>query len=177
MVRQTMPPDLIKTSLLSLFSILLLAAAFKDLVSYTIPNWVSVALALAFVPAALIAGASIASIGASLGIGLALLLIGLALFAVGWLGGGDVKLLAAASPWIGLAALPRFLVFTGLAGGVLALVLLAARSPWLRRLVAAGPPWARRLLTPGAEAPYGVAIAAGALAAFPASFLMRLSHG
>ncbi|MHB8528485.1 MAG: A24 family peptidase [Caulobacteraceae bacterium] len=172
-----MPPDLLKSLALSVFALLVLAAALRDLVSYTIPNWISASLALAFVPAAFILGAPLGGIGLALLVGVVLLALGVAMFAAGWVGGGDAKLLAAASLWIGLAGLPRFLLFTGLAGGVLAMILLAIRSAWVRPLLAAGPAWSQRLATPGADTPYGVAIAAGALAAFPGGLLMRLAHG
>jgi prepilin peptidase CpaA len=93
---------------------------------------------------------------------------------MGWLGGGDAKLLAAASLWVGPAGAAPFVVFTALAGGALALALMAART------VAAppekGPEWLRRALTPKGDIPYGVAIAAGALAAFPGAGLASLLH-
>jgi prepilin peptidase CpaA len=63
------------------------------------------------------------------------------------------------------------MIVTGLAGGVLAVTLMAMRSVWLRRYAAAGPAWMNRLATPGAAAPYGVAIAVGALVTFPQSTL------
>ena len=63
------------------------------------------------------------------------------------LGGGDVKLLAAAALWTGSAALLPFLMATALAGGLLAALFLA---------------FARREGKPVAL-PYGVAIAAGGI--------------
>ncbi|HZZ35326.1 MAG TPA: prepilin peptidase [Caulobacteraceae bacterium] len=168
-----MPADLIKPLLICLFAALVAAAALKDLTSYTIPNWIPAALAVLFVPAALAVGASPAQIGLALGLGVGMLAAGVVMFMLGWLGGGDAKLMAAASVWIGLPGLAPFVLYTGLAGGALALVLLAARSVWLRPFVAAGPTWIGRLATPGAATPYGVAIALGALAALPAGLIMR----
>ena len=69
-----------------------------------------------------------------------------------------------------------FLMFTAISGGALALLLLNARSPLLRTYFAAGPGWLARLATPEAGVPYGVAIAVGALAAFPQSPLMKAFH-
>ena len=161
-----MSPDLIKTLVLLLFAALVIAAAVKDLESFTIPNWISIALALAFAPAALLTGASLGVIGISLAVGLAVLVLAVGMFALGWIGGGDAKLMAAASLWLGLKGLAPFVIYTALAGGALALILLALRSAWLRPIAHAGPVWARRLATPGEAAPYGVAIAIGALAAF-----------
>ncbi len=75
-----------------------------------------------------------------------------------------------------MPGLAPFLLYTGLAGGALALALLALRSAWLRPLVAGCPQWLHRLATPGAASPYGVAIAVGALTAFPAGLLMRVGQ-
>ncbi len=47
-----------------------------------------------------------------------------------------------------------------------------ARQGPLSILAAGGPAWLGRLLTPGEDLPYGLAIAVGALAAFPFSALV-----
>jgi prepilin peptidase CpaA len=172
-----MTSDLLRTGILGLFALLVMFASVKDLVSYTIPNWVSLGLAVGFAPAALLCGATAPQIFEAVGLGAAMLVAGMVMFALQWVGGGDAKLLATASLWLGLPGLASFLVFTALAGGALALGLLALRSAWVRPLVAAGPAWVERLATPGAAAPYGVAIAAGALAAFPHGLLMNGAHG
>ncbi len=161
-----MSPEFVKTIVLGVFAALVIGAAVRDLATFTIPNWISIALVLAFAPAALVAGVSLPAIGISFAVGLGMLVIGAAMFALGWIGGGDAKLMAAAAIWIGLRGLAPFAIYTALAGGLLALGLVALRSAWLRPLAAVGPGWTQRLATPGESAPYGVAIAAGALAAF-----------
>lgn len=161
-----MSPELVKTIVLGLFAALVIGAAVRDLSSFTIPNWISLALAAAFAPAALLAGVSLPDIGVSFGVGVGVLVLGAGMFAFGWIGGGDAKLMASAALWVGLRGLVPFAVYTALAGGLLALSLVALRSAWLRPLAAAGPAWTQRLATPGEAAPYGVAIAVGALAAF-----------
>jgi prepilin peptidase CpaA len=161
-----MSPELVKTIVLGVFAALVIGAAVRDLATFTIPNWISIALVLAFAPAALVAGVSLPDIGISFAVGLGMLVIGAAMFALGWIGGGDAKLMAAAAIWVGLRGLAPFAIYTALAGGLLALGLVALRSAWLRPLAAVGPGWTQRLATPGESAPYGVAIAAGALAAF-----------
>jgi prepilin peptidase CpaA len=161
-----MSPEIVKTIVLGVFAALVIGAAVRDLATFTIPNWISLALALAFAPAALLTGASLPDIGVSLAVGVGMLVLGAGMFAFGWIGGGDAKLMASAALWVGLRGLAPFAIYTALAGGLLAVGLMALRSAWLRPLVAAGPAWTRRLATPGESAPYGVAIAAGALAAF-----------
>lgn len=155
------------------FPALVLFAAVRDATSFTIPNWISLAAIGLFFPAALLVGTPPPGLGLALGAGLLVLLAGMALFAFGWIGGGDAKLMAACALWMGWPATLNFLFFTSAAGGVLALALLAGRnsSAFLPRQA---PAWLIRLLTPKADVPYGVAIAAGALAAFPASLLMRV---
>jgi prepilin peptidase CpaA len=161
-----MSPELVKTIVLGLFAALVIGAAVRDLASFTIPNWISIALAAAFAPAALLVGVPLPEIGVGLAVGAGMLVVGAGMFALGWIGGGDAKLMAAAALWVGLRGLAPFAIYTALAGGLLALALVALRSAWLRPLAAAGPGWTQRLATPGEAAPYGVAIAVGALAAF-----------
>jgi prepilin peptidase CpaA len=163
-----MSSELIKILVLGFFAALVIVAAVKDLSSFTIPNWISVALALGFAPAALIVGASLPDIGLSLAVGVGVFVLAAGMFALGWIGGGDAKLMASAALWVGLRGLAPFALYTGVAGGALALGLIALRSAWIRPFVLAGPAWTRRLATPGESAPYGVAIAVGALAAFAA---------
>jgi prepilin peptidase CpaA len=163
-----MTPELIKTLAMTVFAALVIVAAVKDLATFTIPNWISLALCAGFVGTALAAGEPLATMGLALATAAGVLVLGVVGFALGWIGGGDAKLMAAAALWIGPAGLLGFALFTALAGGALALGLLALRSAWLSPLAAAGPAWTKRLSTPGEAAPYGVAIALGALAAFAA---------
>ncbi|MDP1630961.1 MAG: prepilin peptidase [Caulobacter sp.] len=168
---------LIQIILLSAFPVLVIVAGMRDAVSFTIPNWISIALGAAFLPAALVMGVGPGEIGLALLIGLGALIAGMGMFAVGWIGGGDAKLFAAAGLWMGLGGLLPYLLITALAGGGLAVALLALRSVWMRPLAVRGPGWLSRLATPGENVPYGVAIAAGALAAFPESLLVGLFRG
>ena len=112
---------LLQAALLFLCPALLVVAALKDLTSYTIPNWISLALIVGFFPAALALGMPWASLGLHVGIGVAALIAGMAMFALGWIGGGDAKVFAATALWLGWPASATFLLVTALAGGVLAL--------------------------------------------------------
>ena len=158
-----------QTLLLLIFPVLEIAAALRDVTSYTIPNWISLALVAAFPVTALALGLPLNVIGLNLGVGATALAAGMGMFALGWIGGGDAKLLAAAALWIGWPAALSYLAVTGLAGGALAVGLLGLRSAVVRPFVPAGPAWFARLAQPGENVPYGVAIALGALMAFPAS--------
>jgi prepilin peptidase CpaA len=160
------------------FPILMIVAALRDATSYTIPNWISVALAGLFPVAALIAGLPLSAIGLNLAVGAAALVAGMIMFALRWIGGGDAKLFAAAALWLGWPAMLTDIAVTGIAGGALAVLLLGLRSTHVRPFVPNGPAWFGRLAEPGENVPYGVVIAVGGLAAFPASALMAgLAHG
>ncbi len=94
-------------------------AAYRDFVARQIPDWVSVLCTVAFVVAALVFLES----GTFLdGVKLAApVFIGtFILFAIGQLGGGDVKLLTATALWAGASYALDFLVITAFAGGILA---------------------------------------------------------
>lgn len=163
---------ILQAALVALFPALVIVAALRDATSYTIPNWISLALIGAFVLAAPAMGLTLPQIGLHLGVGALGLVAGMAMFALGWIGGGDAKLFAAAALWLGWPAAMTYGAMTGMAGGVLALTLLGLRSGYLRPYVVTGPAWFSRLAEPGENVPYGVAIAAGALLAFPASPFM-----
>lgn len=151
---------------LAVFAAMLIAAACSDVATMTIPNWMSIVLAALFPIVALISGMPLAQIGLHLLFGAAVLAIGFLLFQVGLLGGGDAKLIAAAAVWTGLGAFATFALWTMLAGGLLAIVLLALRS----RMKPADerPAFVNRLLKPRGGVPYGVAIMAGGLGALTA---------
>ena len=168
----------LQTAFLIVFPALAIVAALSDATSMTIPNWISAALALVVLPAALLAGASWSVIGLSFGLGIAALVVAAGMFALHWIGGGDAKLFAAGALWLGPTGAGPFLLWTAIAGGALAVCLLGARRmSALTGLPVRPPTWIERLLAPAGDIPYGIAIAAGALAAFPQSELMLAAHG
>lgn len=155
-----------------IFSVLLIAAAYRDVRSYRIPNRLTLGI-LSLYP--LFAGANALSgypIGAptlatDVLVAAAALAICFALFATGLLGGGDAKLIPVVCLWVGAAYAPAFLLVMTLAGGGVAI------TYWIVRRQHRATP------TPGAASgeyeqtnriPYGIAIAAGGL--FAASQLI-----
>ena len=159
----------------AVFPALVVFAGVRDAATMTIPNRLNIAAAVAFFPVALVCGLPWPAMGMAVALGGAALLIGMIMFALNWIGGGDAKLFAACGLWLGGAATVPFLMWTALAGGALALGLLMARR-LAQHMPLAGPSWLRRLLTEGEGVPYGVAIAAGALMAFPDSPVMQALH-
>ncbi len=158
--------------LLAIFPAGVIVAALKDATSFTIPNWISAALALAFFPVALALHLPWSAVGGCMLAAVGALVCGMGFFALGWCGGGDAKLLAACALWLGWPGVLVFLLATGISGGLLAAGLVTARKGMIGGLIAAGPGWLGRLFQPDADLPYGLAIAVGALAAFPSSALV-----
>ena len=139
-----------------LLLILLLLAAIQDGWRLTISDWISGAIALgAF--GALVLDGPVSGLWQNFLLFAAVLAVGTFMFGRGWMGGGDIKLLAASALWFNLGDGWRLLVAIALVGGIEALLIIV-----MRRL-----PWsdaARNkalLLRRGGPIPYGIAIALG----------------
>lgn len=153
--------------------LLFVVGATTDVVSFRIPNWVSLALIVSFFFAALIAGQPLGVIAGHLIAGIVALAATIGLFAVGAFGGGDVKLFSAGALWAGPAALTEYAFWMAMAGGVLAITLLVMRRTPLSAF-ASSIPALRPLMMAKAGMPYGVAIAAGAFIALPKTPLFQM---
>lgn len=153
----------------AVFAVLLIGAGVRDLLSFSIPNWVSFAIALLFIPAALAAGVGWTSAGLHLATGFAVLIIGMGMFAMGWVGGGDAKLLAAVSLWMGWPDVLLYIALVCVLGGAFTLMLIVVRQ----RLgpIAAGWGLSWPILQRTGDIPYGVAIAGAALLFLPEAAL------
>ncbi len=144
----------------------LAAAALHDIAVRTVPN----RLAGAVAAGALALAATQHRLPAAAALAAAMFALGTLLWWRGWLGGGDVKLLAAASPLVAPGHALDLILAVAVAGGGLALVYLPGRRLFPRP--APGRPRARlaRLircerwrLSRHGPLPYAVAIAAGAI--------------
>jgi prepilin peptidase CpaA len=160
--------------ILVVLPLFLLAAALCDLTRYTIPNRLCAALALAFVLFALLLPLPLSVLGLHAAAGAAGLALGFALFALGWIGGGDAKLFAAIVLWLGFGDLAAYAAAAALFGGALTLTLLMLRQvPLPAALLGQG--WILKLHDRRSGIPYGVALAAGAFAVLPHAAIFRLA--
>ena len=157
---------------LSLMPALTVVGGLHDLATMKIPNWISLALVALFFPVAFLAGLAPLAVAAHVGVGLLALFVGMGMFALRWIGGGDAKLMAASCLWLGWASSAAFLLWTAIAGGAFCLLLMAARTH-LQFAIPFAPGWATRLMEPKGDVPYGVAIAIGALLAFPSADIVK----
>jgi prepilin peptidase CpaA len=156
--------------------LLLALAAGYDLASFTIPNFLNIAVIAVFPLFALAAGLTLPAVGLHLLAGFAGLALGFALFALGWIGGGDAKLFAGVSLWLGFADLMPYALVASVFGGFLTLALLMARQ-WPLPKNLARHAWIIRLHDARSGIPYGVALAAGAFILLPNTEIFRLAAG
>jgi prepilin peptidase CpaA len=155
-------------------------AATSDLATRIIPDTCSLALLLLGLLRLLLIDGS-ASAFADAATAAATFIVLVMLCMAGLLGGGDAKLIAASTFFLGFERLADFFSTTALSGGILALLYLighavlsgrtmrlpplsstASRHSWRRRLKVALAAEHRRVARKQ-SIPYGVAIAAGAL--------------
>lgn len=144
--------------LATILFILLLAAATEDAWRLRISNWSCLAILIAALIAMAVVGPTW-RLWENFAIFAALVGLGTLLFSAGVLGGGDVKLLAVSALWFDFGGAVRMILAVAIAGGLLALILIALRRlPWSDTARDRMPVLRRR-----GGIPYGVAIAAGAL--------------
>jgi prepilin peptidase CpaA len=163
--------DILIFLILAIMPALTIVAGLKDITTMTIPNWISVALVIAFFPAAAAVGLAPMTILLHVGIAFAALIVAMGLFALRVFGGGDGKLIAATCLWMGLSGTGPFVLWTAVIGGLFCLIVILARQH-VRPFVFGAPAWVDVLMEPKGDIPYGTAIAAGALMAYPASPLI-----
>lgn len=160
--------SLLHLSAIVFFPALMALSASMDLLTFTIPNRLCVALALGYVVFAAALGVPAVAILLNLSCALAILAITFIMFSLGWLGGGDAKLAAATAAWLGWAAILDYGVAAALFGGVLTVALLGARMTPLPAALGRID-WLKRLHDASAGVPYGIALAAAGLMQYPNS--------
>ena len=163
---------------LVLFPALMSFAAVSDLLTMTISNRVSLALVACFFVLAPLTGMGLQDILLHIGAGGIVLAVAFGCFAMGWMGGGDAKILAAASLWFGFSHLLPYLLYASVFGGALTLLLLQFRQ-WPLPYQLAGQAWVLRLHAKENGIPYGIALAIGAMIIYPETDWVKaidLSH-
>ena len=145
--------DTLQFGLLITLVLLLVIAAIGDIRRYTIPNRLCLAVAALALPYWIAVGLGqgeplLPLFGWQVGVAFLVFAGFVFLFALGAMGGGDVKLIAALALWVPPSRTLELLFLVALFGGALALVLIVVR----------------RIRGDASRAvPYGVAIAAGGI--------------
>lgn len=152
-----------ETVILLLGIALFVAAAYGDVQTQRIPNWLVAAVAALGISRLIVIG-DLSFALYTLGASLLVFIVTFLLFWRGLCGGGDAKLLPATALLIGYPDLSNFLVLMSLCGALVSIAILATRRGALFSLVMRvihGPskqPEKLQLVVP-----YGTAIAAGAI--------------
>ena len=149
--------------LLGGLAIALLVAAVTDTRRRQIDNGLNLAIALCAPLFWWAQGLGLADIGWQLGVAVGAFAVLTGLFAVGAMGGGDVKLLTALALWIKPLWFAHLLIVMALAGGILTVILAFWHIARRQREKLA--------------IPYGIAIAIAGLWILAADYLPLLSAG
>lgn len=161
---------------LGLFPAAMAYAAASDLLTMTISNKLSIALVMGFYLVALLLGLPATTIAVHSAAAFVVLAVSFSMFAAGWIGGGDAKLVAAIALWLGFEQLMPYLILASVLGGVLTLTLLTMRRVPLPACLL-GQDWAQRLHAPTTGVPYGIALAVAALMTYPHGAVMKALAG
>ena len=138
-------------------------AAKTDLHHYRIPNECSLLL-LALYPLHIwLSPKGVDVIGAA-AVGSIVFLVSFALYALGRLGGGDVKLMSVLALWAGPTWIADFLIVMTLAGGILGIVFITRLKSILAFAFHQAGDMQTRDAVLAEQLPYGIAIAAGGVA-------------
>ena len=142
--------NLVSMALIVALGLMLVSAGIEDVRIREIANWKNAAIALAAPLWWWASGLSLwPDVAIQLGLAAVVFAVFVGVFAMGWMGGGDVKLIVALSLWLPAIRFLDMIVIMSIAGGALTLAMLIERLFRKR---------------PGAiEVPYGVAIAVAAL--------------
>jgi len=158
-----------------LFPMAMALAASSDLLTMRISNKLVLFLVVSFCIVAMAINLPLQQFALHVACALVVLAVGFTLFAFRWIGGGDAKLAAATTLWLGFGLTVPYLIYAGLLGGVLTLMILALRNlpltPFLARFQ-----WLERLHDRKSGVPYGIALAlAGMLVYTNSTIFERLT--
>ncbi len=153
------------------FSVLGLTAiaAYKDILTYTIPNWISLLLLCVFPLFSLASSMSLTVFGLHFFVGGVALVITMGLYALKVIGGGDAKLFSALALWFGWNDIGMFVFYLAIIGLILVVFLVALRNiPALSK--ESRPEWVRKLFGKKNPVPYGIALSITSYIIFPISY-------
>jgi len=164
---------MIEALIFVVFPFCMVFAAVSDMVSMTIANRVSLILIATFAVVAPLSGMGLDAYGWHFAAAGLVLTVTFSLFALGAMGGGDAKLLAATSLWMGLSLeLLAYLVYASVIGGLLTVLILMYRgsiwSAYTGRYMLL-----RHFANSKAGIPYGVALGVSGLIVYPSTPLMQ----
>nr|WP_120222156.1 prepilin peptidase [Sphingopyxis sp. FD7] len=148
----------IALGLMAVLGLMMIAAAISDIRSRTISNELNAAMAILAIPFWVASGLAFwPDVPIQFGAALLVFLVFAGLFAIGAMGGGDVKMIGAVMLWMPLPLFLPMLMVMAIGGGILSAIMLIHM-----KLRPSGK---------AVEVPYGVAIAAAGLWALHQHYL------
>jgi prepilin peptidase CpaA len=151
----------------------MLFAAVSDMLSMTIANRVSILLVATFAIVAPLTGMDWAAYGWHFAAAMLVLMVTFTLFAIGGMGGGDAKMLAATALWMGLSfELLQYLVYSSLIGGLLTVLLLMYRGSVLSAFTGRNL-FLKNFADSRKGVPYGIALGISGLMVYPSTALAQ----
>ena len=160
------------TLALLLFPAGMALAASSDLLTMRISNKLVLFLVASFCVLAIAINLPLQQFAMHVACALVVLAAGFAFFALRWVGGGDAKLAAATTLWLGFGLTLPYLIYAALLGGALTLAILVLRrmplTPFLARYR-----WLERLHDSKTGVPYGIALAVAGLLTYSNSAIFE----
>lgn len=153
------------TLALMFFPLAMAFAASSDLLTMRISNKLVLLLVAGFFIVAIAVNLPLQQFAMHVLCALVVLAVSFALFAMRWIGGGDAKLAAATTLWLGFGLTVPYLVYAALLGGALTLIILTLRNVPLTPFIARFR-WIERLHDKKQGVPYGIALAAAGLLSY-----------
>jgi prepilin peptidase CpaA len=158
--------------ILLLFPMLMAFAASSDLLTMRISNRVVLLLVAIFCAVAVGIDMPLQEFGLHVACATTVLAVAFVLFALGWIGGGDAKLAAATTFWLGFGVTLPYLIDASLIGGLMTLgILMVRRWPLPGFLLRIG--WIHHLHQPKTGIPYGIALAIAGLLTYSDSVVFQ----
>jgi prepilin peptidase CpaA len=144
------------------FPMLMAFAAFSDLLTMRISNRLVLVLAAGFFIVAFSIHLPVEQIAMHFAGAALVLVVAFCFFAFGWIGGGDAKLAASTTLWLGFGMTLPYVVYASILGGALTFTLLFVRRFPLPMTLTRFR-WVERLHDKNTGVPYGIALAAAGL--------------
>ena len=153
------------TIALFFFPIAMVIAASSDLFTMRISNKLVLLLTVGFFVVAMAINLPLQQFAMHVLCALIVLAAAFGLFALRFIGGGDAKLAAATTLWLGFGMTLPYLAYAALFGGVLTILILVVRgiplNPMLARMG-----WVARLHNKRSGIPYGIALAVAGITVY-----------
>lgn len=160
------------TIALFFFPVAMAIAASSDLFTMRISNKLVLLLTVAFFIVAIAINLPLQQFAMHVLCALIVLAVAFGLFALRLIGGGDAKLAAATTLWLGFGMTLPYLAYAALFGGVLTILILVVRgiplSPVLARMG-----WLARLHNKRSGIPYGIALAVAGITVYSNSAIFE----